>query len=82
MGGAVRTEILWVPAGPELIVIATLAERLGDSERHIRRLVAERRIPYLKVGRYVRFDRAEIARWLDDGREPVKSEHISEGRRR
>ena len=67
---------------PELIGIATLAERLGDSERHIRRLVAERRIPYLKVGRYVRFDPAEIARWRDDGRQPVKSEHANEGRRR
>ena len=67
---------------PELIGIATLAERLGHSERRIRRLEAVRRIPYLKVGRYVRFDRAEIARWLDDGRQPVKSEHISEGRRR
>ena len=38
---------------PELIDITTLADRLGDSERHIRRLVAERRIPFLKVGRYV-----------------------------
>ena len=28
---------------PDLVDIATLAERLGDSERHIRRLVAERR---------------------------------------
>ena len=33
---------------PELIDIDTLALRLGDSVRHIRRLVAERRIPYLK----------------------------------
>jgi excisionase family DNA binding protein len=41
---------------PELIDITTLADRLGDSVRHIRRLVAERRIPYLKVGRFVRFD--------------------------
>jgi excisionase family DNA binding protein len=57
---------------PVLIDIATLADRLGDSERHIRRLVAERRIPFLKVGRLVRFDSAEIIRWLDDGRKPVK----------
>ena len=65
---------------PELIDITTLAERLGDSERHIRRLVAERRIPFLKVGRYVRFDSAEIVRWLDDGRKPVKCDHIKAGR--
>jgi excisionase family DNA binding protein len=61
---------------PDLIDIATLAERLGDSERHIRRLVAERRIPFLKLGCFVRFDAAEIVRWLDDGRKPVKHERV------
>ncbi len=63
---------------PELIDITTLATRLGDSERHIRRLVAERRIPFLKVGRYVRFDSAEIVRWLDEGRQPVKRDRLNE----
>jgi excisionase family DNA binding protein len=53
---------------PELIDIDTLALRLGDSVRHIRRLVAERRIPYLKVGHFVRFDPDEIAVWLDTQR--------------
>jgi excisionase family DNA binding protein len=55
---------------PELIDIETLANRLGDSVRHLRRLVAERRIPYLKVGHFVRFDPAEIVRWLDNTRRP------------
>ena len=36
----------------------------------MRRLVAERRIPYLKVGHFVRFEPAEIAAWLDDARQP------------
>jgi excisionase family DNA binding protein len=57
-------------AVPELIDIETLANRLGDSVRHLRRLVAERRIPYLKVGHFVRFDPAEIVRWLDNTRQP------------
>jgi len=35
---------------PQLLTIEQLAERLGVSIRHIRRLVAERRVPYLKVG--------------------------------
>jgi transcriptional regulator GlxA family with amidase domain len=35
-------------AVPEPIDIETLANRLGDSVRHLRRLVAERRIPYLR----------------------------------
>lgn len=57
---------------PELIDIETLASRLGDSVRHVRRLVAERRIPYLRVGRFIRFDPDEIAQWLDSSRQPVQ----------
>jgi excisionase family DNA binding protein len=43
-----------------------VAEVLGVTPRHIQRLVAERRIPYLKVGRFVRFDPGELNVWLDD----------------
>lgn len=50
---------------PQLLTIDQLAERLGTSTRHVRRLVAERRVPYLKVGKFVRFDPAEISAWLD-----------------
>ena len=53
---------------PNLIDIPTAAEHLGTSPRHIRRLVAERRIPYLKLGHYVRFDPDELEAWLDDHR--------------
>jgi excisionase family DNA binding protein len=53
---------------PHLLDLAALAERLGTSERHVRRLVAERRVPYLKVGRFVRFDPEAIARWLESCR--------------
>ena len=50
--------------------IETLAKRLGTSTRHVRRLVQERRIPYIKLGRPVRFDPAEIEAWLDQQRRP------------
>jgi excisionase family DNA binding protein len=43
---------------------AALATRLGVSARFIRRLVNERRVPYIKVGRFVRFDVNEIDAWL------------------
>jgi excisionase family DNA binding protein len=51
-----------------LIDLPTVAERLGVNQRHIRRLVAERRIPYLKWGHLLRFDPGEIEDWLDRAR--------------
>jgi len=65
---------------PELIDIETLAHLLGDSVRHVRRLVAERRVPYLKVGHFVRFDPAEIVEWLDSSRQPERPGRSPAGR--
>lgn len=48
-----------------LIGVDVLALRLGVSERFVRRLVAERRIPFFEVGRFVRFDPAEIDGWIE-----------------
>ncbi len=50
---------------PRLLTIAELAERLGVNVRHVRRLVAERRIPFIKWGHLIRFDPAEIRDWID-----------------
>jgi excisionase family DNA binding protein len=36
---------------PRLLTIDQLAERLGITVRHVRRLVSDRRVPYVKVGR-------------------------------
>ncbi len=52
--------------------LAAVAERLGVNQRHVRRLVAERRIPFVKWGHLLRFDPAEIEEWLDQAR--IKSE--------
>jgi excisionase family DNA binding protein len=57
---------------PTLLDIDQLAQHLGTSHRHIRRLIAERRIPYVKVGRLVRFDPDEITDWIDRGRRPTE----------
>ena len=48
--------------------VGAVAKALGVSPRHIRRLVAERRIPFFKVGKFVRFDRGELDLWLDQQR--------------
>ena len=53
---------------PELMSIDQLAQRFGITVRHVRRLVAEKRVPYYKVGRLVRFDSAEIRGWLESRR--------------
>jgi excisionase family DNA binding protein len=55
---------------PQLLSIEELASRLGITVRHVRRLVAEKRVPYYKVGRLVRFDPAEITVWLESRRVP------------
>lgn len=55
-----------------LMDLPTTAARLGVNHRHIRRLVAERRIPYIKWGHLLRFDPDEIDRWLTQSRVPPK----------
>lgn len=47
-----------------LIDISEVARLLGVEIRHIRRLVAERRIPFIKWGHLLRFDPDEIRSWL------------------
>jgi excisionase family DNA binding protein len=50
--------------------VEAVAQRLGVQVRHVRRLVAERRIPFIKWGHLLRFDPAEIDAWLDGARRP------------
>jgi excisionase family DNA binding protein len=48
-----------------LLTITEVADALGVNVRHIRRLVHEKRIPYIKWGHLLRFDPADIAAWVD-----------------
>jgi excisionase family DNA binding protein len=50
---------------PAFLDVEGVARYLSVSVRHIRRLVADRRIPHHKVGHLLRFDPAEIDVWLD-----------------
>ena len=54
------------PDPPAWLTIAQLADMVQITERHVRRLVAEDRIPVTRVGRRLRFNRARIQAWLDD----------------
>ena len=54
------------PTPPQLLTIGEAAKRLNVSVRFVRRLVAEQRLPYLKIGKYVRFDAADLDSWIND----------------
>jgi excisionase family DNA binding protein len=64
----------------ELIDITALATWLGVEIVFVRRLVAERRIPFLKIGKFVRFDPPEVARWIDDQRVGIYRKRSHRGR--
>ena len=55
-------------SAPDLIDIAAVAQHLGVQVRHVRRLVHERRIPYIKWGHLIRFDPADIDGWIEQSR--------------
>ena len=51
-----------------LLTLKQVAELLNVNERHVRRLVFERRIPYFKWGHLLRFDPVELEHWLEQAR--------------
>lgn len=57
-----------------LLDIPAAAERLGVTQRWIRRAVAERRITFVKVGRNVRFEPEEINRYIERQRKPARDD--------
>ncbi len=64
----------------ELVDIDWVAKRLGVTVRHVRRLVAERRIPLVKWGHLLRFDPREIDAWIDQARRPAATGRSTERR--
>jgi excisionase family DNA binding protein len=53
---------------PVLLTVEQAAERLGTRPRFIRRLIAERRIEFHKVGRHVRISEQALAEFIENGR--------------
>jgi excisionase family DNA binding protein len=47
-----------------LLTVGEAAERLGTTVRFPRRLIAQRRIQYVKVGRHVRIPERAIEAWI------------------
>jgi excisionase family DNA binding protein len=69
-------------APERLFTIAQVAVILGTSERFPRRLVAERRIAYVKLGRHVRIPESALAEFVAAGSvEPLTARAVSLGKR-
>ena len=51
-----------------LLTVDEAADQLGTGPRFVRRLIAERRIPFHKVGRHVRIAEADLTRFVAAGR--------------
>lgn len=51
-----------------LLDIEQAAARLGVTTRFIRRLVEQRRVPFYKVGKFVRFDAADLDEFVNRSR--------------
>ncbi|MFG2224502.1 helix-turn-helix domain-containing protein [Streptomyces sp. NPDC048644] len=47
-----------------LLTVPEAAEQLGTSERFPRRLIAERRIRYVKIGRHVRIPQSALDAYI------------------
>jgi excisionase family DNA binding protein len=51
-----------------LLTIDQAAERLGTSDRFVRRLIAERRITFIKLGRHVRIAEHDLINFVATSR--------------
>ncbi|WP_374778356.1 helix-turn-helix domain-containing protein [Streptomyces sp. NBC_01310] len=63
-----------------LLTVEEAAERLGTGVRFIRRLIAERRIRYVKLGKHVRIADSVLAAYIAERTvEPVRGRHVGYG---
>jgi excisionase family DNA binding protein len=60
-----------------LLTMEEAADRLGTSARFVRRLVAERRIAYVKVGRHVRLDPTDVEAFIAASRVDVRPSAVA-----
>jgi excisionase family DNA binding protein len=67
-----RTSVNTANRTAALLTIDSVADALGVTPRFVRRLVAERRIPFVKVGKFIRFDPGQLDLWLDEQRVEVR----------
>jgi excisionase family DNA binding protein len=67
----------WASETGKLYTVAQAAERLNTSVRFVRRLIADRRIAFVRLGRHVRLAEEDVAAFIEAGRvEPIKPEDV------
>jgi excisionase family DNA binding protein len=60
------------PASDRLLTVPQVAELLATNERYPRRLIAERRIRFVRVGRHVRVPESALREFIEAGTvEPI-----------
>jgi excisionase family DNA binding protein len=72
------------PTGTDrLLTVEAAADRMSTSVRFVRRLIAERRIAFVKLGRHVRLTEADVAAFIESGRiTPLDTSHTWHNDRR
>jgi len=61
--------------GDDLLTVAEAADYLTVTERFVRRLVFEKRVPYVKLGRHVRLAVSDLDAFCASGRVEVAPLH-------
>jgi excisionase family DNA binding protein len=66
-----------VKTGGRLLTVEAAAEYMSTSVRFVRRLIAERRIEFVRIGRHVRISESALADFIEAGRvEPLTAAGI------
>jgi excisionase family DNA binding protein len=50
----------------ELLTIAELSNLLNVKPSWLRSMVFKKQIPFLKIGKHIRFSKAEIQKWIEE----------------
>ncbi|GAA2263686.1 helix-turn-helix domain-containing protein [Kitasatospora cystarginea] len=65
----------------QYLTVAQVAERLGTSDRFPRRLIAERRIAFVKIGTHVRISESALAAYIEASTVPaIRSARLGRSR--
>jgi excisionase family DNA binding protein len=66
----------------QLLTVEAVAERMSTSVRFVRRLIAKRRIEFVKIGRHVRISESALEAFIAAGRvEPITADDVWPRRR-